>query len=132
MYTAFAEGNTPLLHQICCDGLYDSLKSKIIARGQNKMIWRMEGLVGAPKLVSSNALYIGDLGMGFRQAVVKIRSLQIVYRYDCREKQCRWWNIWCYRSGRRRAGTGVGRFGGRRRRPLSRYCNIGRTPPLSS
>jgi len=47
----------------------------------------MKGLVGGPKLISSNAIYIGDLGMGFRQAVVKIRSLQIVYRYDSKGKQ---------------------------------------------
>ncbi|KAF8419745.1 hypothetical protein EV426DRAFT_538493 [Tirmania nivea] len=87
MYTAFAEGNTPLLRQICCDGLYDSFKSRIIARGRNKMIWRMGGLVGHPKLVSTNALFISDLGMGFRQTVVKIKSLQVVYRYDSKGKQ---------------------------------------------
>ncbi|RPB18254.1 hypothetical protein L211DRAFT_797655 [Terfezia boudieri ATCC MYA-4762] len=86
MYTAFAEGNTPLLRQVCCDGLYDSLKSKIIARGQKKMIWQMKGLVSAPKLVSSNAIYITYLGMGFRQTVVKIKSLQVVYRYDSKGK----------------------------------------------
>ena len=50
------------------------------------MIWCMKGLVGAPKLVSNNAIFIGDLGMGFRQAIVKIKSLQLVYRYDSKGK----------------------------------------------
>lgn len=51
-------------------------------RKTGPMRWDMHQLVDRPRVVSQNALYFPDLDLGFRQAVVRIKSTQSIARFD--------------------------------------------------
>lgn len=85
MYTAFAEGDLATLRLICNDGLYESFKSRITTRPRGKTVWKMEKLKSA-KVVSNNATYFMQYNSGMRQAVVRIKSIQSIAKYDFKSR----------------------------------------------
>ncbi|KAF8477458.1 hypothetical protein BDZ91DRAFT_709291 [Kalaharituber pfeilii] len=86
MYESYSLGDTTTLRQICSDGLYEDFKNKIMRRGRARLVWKMHSVVGYPRIVSNTAVTFADLGISFRQAVVKIRSLQSIHQFDSRGK----------------------------------------------
>ncbi|KAL7265811.1 hypothetical protein RUND412_011662 [Rhizina undulata] len=84
MYTAFAEGDLESLRLICGDGLLESFKKRIAARGRNgsKMQWRLVKMIKRPRIVSNKAHYYVGMNMDRRQAVVRIHSLQSLTKLD--------------------------------------------------
>ena len=82
MYTAFAEGDSKTLREICTDGIYDSFLARIGARARGERVhWDLVKYNKRPKVVSNRAARMGMDGAGIRQAVVRICSRQRLTRY---------------------------------------------------
>jgi protein MBA1 len=82
MYSAFAEGDVRLLDSICCDGLRESFRSRIVSRLRGeRWEWELVGYTKRAKVLSHRAASLGIEGMGIRQAVVRIASRQRLTRY---------------------------------------------------
>ncbi|CAG8905355.1 unnamed protein product [Penicillium egyptiacum] len=85
MYTAFAQGNTAQIRQICCDGLVKQLSKGIERRPKNeKMTWKLVKYLRKPstnftglRVIADRATSIPDIPKsGIRQIVVRITSRQ--------------------------------------------------------
>ncbi|KAI1003895.1 hypothetical protein K3495_g4314 [Podosphaera aphanis] len=82
MYTAFAEGDTATLKQICLDGIYADFVTRIANRSpEEKVVWELLTYHQKAKLVSNRAAKTPLDGMVIRQAVVRISSRQKLSRY---------------------------------------------------
>lgn len=82
MYAAFAEGDSQTLRKICTDGIYDSFRARIAARGRGeKTQWELLKYNKRAKLVSNRAARLPIDGAAVRQAVVRIASRQRLTRY---------------------------------------------------
>ncbi|KAI9819206.1 MAG: hypothetical protein M1827_007362 [Pycnora praestabilis] len=80
MYTAFAEGDTNILRQICADGLLESFRARIGARRGEKWQWKLHRYSKSTRVMSNRAAQMPIEGAGFRQAVVRIQSIQSLTR----------------------------------------------------
>ncbi|KAE9989103.1 hypothetical protein EG328_000034 [Venturia inaequalis] len=82
MYTAYANGDTKVLEEICTEGVRAIYLSKIEKRNQNSetMKWELVSYKGRTKLCSMKAggtpIEIKNIPVGIQQAVVRIKSLQ--------------------------------------------------------
>lgn len=82
MYTAYANGDTNVLQDICTEGLRGIYISKIEKRNQNSetMKWELVSYEGRTRLCSMKAggspIAFKNIPVGLQQAVVKIKSLQ--------------------------------------------------------
>ncbi|PLB35653.1 uncharacterized protein BDW47DRAFT_109923 [Aspergillus candidus] len=85
MYTAFADGNLPLLRKTCCTGLANNLGTRISTRPKDeKVTWHLDKYIRSPstfltgiRVVSDRATQIPELpDSGVRQVVVRITSRQ--------------------------------------------------------
>ncbi|KAL9127082.1 MAG: hypothetical protein Q9217_003984 [Psora testacea] len=81
MYTAVAEGDTEILKELCCEGLYKKLNGRIISRPHDeKMRWTLHRYVGFPRVVSHRVVILPTNNSALRQVVVKIKSKQALTR----------------------------------------------------
>ncbi|TID17549.1 hypothetical protein E2P81_ATG08122 [Venturia nashicola] len=82
MYSAYANGDTNVLQDICAEGVRDIYLSKIEMRNRNSdaMKWELVSYEDKTKLCSMKAggmpVELKNIPIGLQQAVVRIKSLQ--------------------------------------------------------
>lgn len=86
LYQAFAAGDVSTLKEICGEGLYNTMVARIHNRKPGeRMVWEMVKEKGS-KVVSHRATPLHMREAGIRQAVVRIKSVQKLTRYDAEGK----------------------------------------------
>ncbi|KAI9769428.1 MAG: hypothetical protein M1840_004130 [Geoglossum simile] len=81
MNTAIAEGDTDTIRKVCADGLNENLKTRIAARGRERLSWTLHKYIRSARVVSHRAGTLPIDGAGIRQAVVRVQSTQSLARY---------------------------------------------------
>jgi len=83
MYTAYAQGNLEKLRLICGDGLVETFKRRLMARGRNRIEWKLHKYISPVRMVSHKAHYYGGgLDICRRQAVLRMHTLQSLTKYS--------------------------------------------------
>jgi len=82
MYSAFADSDSKLLRKLCADGVYESFRARIAARGRGENVrWELLEYPKRAKLVSNRAARLPVEGGAIHQAVVRIYSRQRLTRF---------------------------------------------------
>lgn len=81
MYSAFAEGDSTTLKNICSDGLLENFQARIQGRGREKLKWELIKYNKRSRVMSNRCASLGIEGIMLRQAVVRISSQQRLTRF---------------------------------------------------
>jgi protein MBA1 len=74
-------GDVDTIRRICADGLNENLKTRIAARGRERLSWTLHKYIKSARVVSHCAGTLPIDGAGIRQAVVRVQSTQSLARF---------------------------------------------------